>query len=294
VIVLLQLQGADFTSTIHHDTYPAIDPANQLEFSRKHVFITGASKGVGRAIAISFAKAGAAGIAIGARSDLSDLESDMLSAAKTAGKPSPRILKIKLDVMDHASVENAAREVQETFGNLDILINNAGYLSSFKSVAETDPTEWWTNWEVNIRGVYWVTKEFLPLLLKGEGKTIINVSSIGAHTLSLGASGYQSTKFALLRFTEFICADYATQGILAYCIHPGAVSTELGRKMPSQVWSYLNDTPELAGDTLVSLTAKKRNWLAGRYISVNWDMPELYRREEEIIREDKLKMRMRF
>lgn len=56
----------------------------------------------------------------------------------------------------------------------------------------------------------------------------------------------------------------------------------------------LNDKPELAGDTLVSLTAQKRLWLAGRYISVNWDMPEFYSREQEIVKEDKLKMRMRF
>jgi NAD(P)-dependent dehydrogenase (short-subunit alcohol dehydrogenase family) len=165
------------------------------------------------------------------------------------------------------------------------------------------------NWEMNIRGVYWVTRELLPLLLEGEGKTIVNISSVGAQSLSLGASGYQSTKFALLRFTEFICAEYASRDILAYCVHPGAVSTELGRKMPQQVWNCkkchprfenitdvadLTDTPELAGDTLVSLTANKREWLAGRYISVNWNIPELYRRQEEIVKEDKLKMRMKF
>lgn len=211
--------------------------------------------------------------------------------------------------MDHSSVRNAAQQVREKFGKLDILVNNAGYLSSYNEVAETDPTEWWMNWEMNIRGVYWVTRELLPLLLEGEGKTIVNISSVGAHYLSLGASGYQSTKFALLRFTEFICAEYASRGILAYCVHPGAVSTELGRKMPQQVWeckkSYtkseniadivdLTDTPELAGDTLVSLTANKQEWLAGRYISVNWDMPELYSRQEEIVKEDKLKMRMNF
>lgn len=200
------------------------------------MFITGASKGVGRATAISFAKAGAAGIAIAARSELFDVEADILSATKAAGKTSPRVLKINLDVTDHASVKSAARQVEETFGRLDILINNAGYLSSFDPVADTDPTDWWVNWEINIRGVYWVTREILPLLLKGGEKTIVNISSIGAHGLREGASGYQTTKFALLRFTEYICVEYANQGVLAYCAHPGAVSTELGRKMPETMW----------------------------------------------------------
>jgi len=66
--------GADFVPTIHHDTYPAIDPATKSDLTGKHVFITGASKGIGRATACAYAKAGAAAIGLGARSDLSSLK----------------------------------------------------------------------------------------------------------------------------------------------------------------------------------------------------------------------------
>jgi NAD(P)-dependent dehydrogenase (short-subunit alcohol dehydrogenase family) len=187
---------------------------------------------VGHATALSFAKAGAAGIAIGARSDLGTLETEILSAAKTAGKAPPKVLKLQLDVMDYASVEAAAKGTEKEFGKLDILINNAGYLSAFEPLVETDISDWWRNYEINLRGVYWVTKAFLPLMLKGGEKTIVNVSSVGAHGIRDGASGYQSSKFALLRFTEFLMVDYGEQGLLAYSVHPCGAVTELAKGMP--------------------------------------------------------------
>jgi NAD(P)-dependent dehydrogenase (short-subunit alcohol dehydrogenase family) len=78
----------------------------------------------------------------------------------------------------------------------------------------------WSTWEINYRGVYWVTKDFLPLLLgTPDGlKTVLNVSSIGAHGLRPGHSAYQTTKNALLRFTEFLMAEYFEEGLLAYAI----------------------------------------------------------------------------
>ncbi|KAG0645620.1 Citrinin synthesis mpl6 [Hyphodiscus hymeniophilus] len=282
--------GFSFTSTTHHDTYPAIDSA-KADLSGKYVFITGASKGVGRTTAISFARAGAEGIALGARSDCSNLEAELHSAAKEAGKKAPKVLAIKLDVLNKESVANAVKETEGAFGRLDILINNAGYLSGFAPIGDDDSDEWWMNWEVNIKGLYLVTKAFLPLLMKGGDKTIINLSSIGGLMIREGASGYQTTKFAVMRLTEFLMADHGKQGLLAYSIHPGGVLTELARKMPTQMHG---DTPELAGDSMVSLVAQKREWLAGRYISVTWDLPELYSREQEIVKEDKLVMRMRF
>jgi NAD(P)-dependent dehydrogenase (short-subunit alcohol dehydrogenase family) len=201
--------------------------------------VTGASKGVGRATAISYAKAGAAQIAIGARSSLTSLESEILAAAKSAGKPVPKILALKLDVESHESVKDAAKAVQEEFGRLDILINNAGYLEPAVLVGESDPIEYWKVWEVNYHGVYYVTREFLPLLLNTEGglKTIVNVSSMGATSLRPGHSGYQTSKFAILKFTEFLCAEYAQKGLVAFAVHPGGVATELALRIPEYMRS---------------------------------------------------------
>lgn len=128
------------------------------------------------------------------------------------------MLKIVLDVMQYESVQAAAKITEKEFGRLDILINNAGYLSSFDPIADSNPIDWWRNYEINLRGVYWVCREFLPLMLKGREKTIVHVSSAGAHALSDGASGYQSSKFALLRLTEYLMVDYGKDGLLAYSV----------------------------------------------------------------------------
>jgi len=286
--------GINFTKIYHHDTYPFIDPATQSDQTGHYVLITGGSKGVGLATAISFAQAGAAGIAITGRSDLADAESKIMSAAKKAGKRAPQLLKLLMDVLDIKSVNNAAKEVEKSFPKLDILINNAGYLSSFELILESNPDEYWRNYEVNIRGVYWVTKAVLPFMLKGGEMTIVNVSSAGAHGIRHGGSGYQTTKFALLRFTEYLMVEYGEQGLLAYAVHPCGHITALGSGMPKDMHHILSDTLEIASDTMCFLTQTRREWLAGRYIACNWDMPELLSREKEIVDGDKLKMRMTF
>jgi NAD(P)-dependent dehydrogenase (short-subunit alcohol dehydrogenase family) len=84
-----------------------------LDHTGHHVFRTGGSKGVGKVIAIAFAQAGAAGIELGARSDLTSVETEILFAAEQAGKPVPRVLKVKLDVLSSKSVQNAASEIHD-------------------------------------------------------------------------------------------------------------------------------------------------------------------------------------
>lgn len=196
-----------------------------------NVLITGSSKGVGRATALSFASSGATGIAIAARSSFGTLSSDILAAAKEAGHPAPKVLELEMDVTSYSSVSSCAEKVKEEFGGkLDIVINNAGYLGGWEPITSSDPSQWWQNYEVNIKGTYHVSRAFLPLLLNSaEGmKTIMNVTSAGAHGSSPGASGYQGSKFALLRFTEFLMVDYAGEGLLSFCVHPCGTRTELG------------------------------------------------------------------
>ena len=142
-------QGLKFVPTIHHDTYPLISPLqSSLPFDFK-VFITGASKGIGRATALAYAKAGASAIGIGARSRLSDLEQEILNVAKDVGrKQVPKVLSVNLDVQDQGSVEKAAKEVERQWGSVDVLVNNAGYLAKFVPIAESDPMEWWKTWDI--------------------------------------------------------------------------------------------------------------------------------------------------
>ena len=292
----LASDGINWTSSIHGDTYPAISSGTASNLDGKSVMITGAAKGVGRATAISFARAGASHIAIGDLAALGNLEAEAAEAAKANGKVKPKILVLELDITDRVKVQEAAKTVAEAFGGLDVLVNNAGRFEQYIPFLESDADSYWRTWEVNLNGTFNVARCFLPLLLNTKHglKTMINISSIGALTVRKGASSYRSTKLAILRWTEFLNADYGEQGLLAYCLHPGAILTELGRGMPKEAHASLTDKPELPADTIVWLVQERREWLAGRYVSCCWDMPELMSRKEEVVSGDKLKVRMAF
>ena len=261
----------------------------------KHVFVTGASRGIGKAMAIAFAKAGAAVVGIAARSDLLEVKAEIEEAATSAGRAVPRVITATIDVLSRESLQQAVKEITPQFDNkLDILVNNAGYMETWKLVMDADPEDWWHSWEVNIKGQFLVCHAMLPLLLASESslKTLVNISSIGAQMCSPGASAYQTARFAILRLTEILNAEYAENGLIAYCMHPGAVKTALAWKMPERVRGNLTDTPELMASTIVFLTQRRREWLRGRYISCTWDMPEMFAKEKEIVEHDMLKMRM--
>jgi NAD(P)-dependent dehydrogenase (short-subunit alcohol dehydrogenase family) len=136
-------------------------------------------------------------------------------------------LCIKIDIVSQQSTENAAKLVEQEFGELDILINNAGILGKPALVAESDPEAWWDTWNVNLRGPYLVTRAFLPLMLKGGDKTIISTSSVAAHLVSPRMSAYQPTKLAVTRFMQFVSEEYKDQGVLAYSIHPGNIPMDI-------------------------------------------------------------------
>lgn len=104
-----------------------------------------------------------------------------------------------------------------------------------------------------------------------------------------GASAYQTTKFAICRFTEFLNVEYAEKGLVAFAAHPGGVKTELALNMPEHMHKVLTDTPEMSGDALTWLGKERREWLAGRYVSCAWDMEELEGKKEDIVAGNLLK-----
>ncbi|KAM0343812.1 hypothetical protein ACHAPU_008242 [Fusarium lateritium] len=283
---------ANYVNT-HKDTYSFIDPA-KATLAGKSVLITGASKGIGKAAAISFATAGCSKILLAARSDMADVKRAVKDAARKANQPEPLVHSLIVDITSEDSVRGAVEASADILGgSLDILINNAGYLENWVPIAESKPSEWWRTWEVNIKGTYLATHYFLPLLLKSPTKKIINVASGGAHVTFPGASAYQTTKFALCRFTEFINTEYGQQGVIAITIHPGAVMTDLASNIPLARQDVLTDKVELAADTLVWLCDRRCEWLSGRFVSVNWDMEELESKREDIAGGNLFKFRMK-
>ena len=231
--------GIGFVKGVRGDTYDTINP-RKLNLNGKHVFITGASKGIGRALGLSYAQAGASAIGISARSlpALQSLEEEIYTAAKGAGHPKPLVKVYEMDVTNFDVIQKAAQDLDSAFsGRLDILINNAGYLEVWKPVAESDPSEWWKTYTVNVLGPYYVSRAMLPIMIKGGMGQVVNIGSVGGLRTAPGASAYQASKFVLTRFSEFITGDHGEQGVMAFTVHPGGVMTELAGNMPKK-WHH--------------------------------------------------------
>lgn len=201
---------------LHNDIYPAISATETSTLAQKGkvVLITGAGRGIGRAIALQYAHASVASIIISARtsSQLDEVESSIKKI--NAGI---RVHKFTLDVSKEDEVAKCAAEVKEREGKLDVLVNNAGGSSPWESLEETTPKDWWKTFEVNLYGPYLFIHAFLPLLVSTAEKEkrvtdIVNISSIGGNMVMPGASAYQISKLAVQRLTEFVEKEYAGKG----------------------------------------------------------------------------------
>lgn len=157
---------------------------------------------------------------------LSAVEAAVKSAATAAKRAEPRVLCVSLDVTSAESVEAAAKQIGDDFGVVDVLMHNSGILESGK-ITEIDPKAWWRVWELNVYGPFLVARSFIPLLLKGHLKQFVITSSVGAWLDSPGVSAYQPSKLAVLRFADFINSEYGDRGLVAFCIHPGNVLTDI-------------------------------------------------------------------
>jgi NAD(P)-dependent dehydrogenase (short-subunit alcohol dehydrogenase family) len=283
----------DTTATVHDDTYPAIDSA-KANLEGKAALVCGGSKGIGKAIVLAFAKAGVSHLAVGARSSMSTIEREIQDAAASAGKSAPKVVLLQMDTTSEESVDAAKKRAEREIGRLDVLINNAGIFPEVKLLADSNVDTWWRTFDVNVKGPYLTCRAFLPLLLASEGglKTIVNVSSVGAHVVVPNLSAYQTSKLAVVRMSEFIAKEYADQGIICVSIHPGNIITDiLGPDGPPEELKHIfTETPKLPADTIVWMAAgERKEWLNGRYVNVTWDMSELEAMKNDIVEKDLLK-----
>ena len=290
--------GGNFTPTTHSTTYDYISPLH-LDLTGKHVVVTGAAyeNGIGYATATAFARAGASSIALADIHPVSEtLVENLKSAAREAGRAEPQILICTVDITSLPSVQAFHERVTQAFDSapVDILINNAAHMEPVQRLLDSDPETYWLTWEVNVRGLMNMTRIFLPSLLSSPTKQMLNLSSSGALTARPAGASYRSSKLAILRWTESLQLEYGGEGLLAYCVNPGSVRTELSRGIGEVARQGLRDEPGMAGDTFVWLAARRRVWLGGRYVSCAWDMEELVGMEGDIVRGDKLKLRMVF
>jgi NAD(P)-dependent dehydrogenase (short-subunit alcohol dehydrogenase family) len=261
--------------------------------------VTGASRGIGAAIATGLARAGA-DVAISARS-----RAGLDAVAGEIEGLGSRAVAVVGDVTDQRSVEQLVEAAERELGPIDVLVNNAGVCEAVGPLWEVDPSAWWRDLEVGVRGAFLCARAVLPGMISRHRGTIVNVASYNVVRPEPYLSGYAAGKAALVHLTGSLAAETGSDGLGVFAIAPGTVATDLTRslaeseaaarwlprfrEMREQDWL----SPELAARLVVLLASGKADVLSGRFLHALDDVEELIPRQDEIVRNDLYALRLR-
>ncbi|ANU28522.1 3-ketoacyl-ACP reductase [Planococcus versutus] len=191
--------------------------------TEKTAFITGAGKGIGRATAMALANEGVnVGLIARTENDLKKLATEIKSLRGRAAYA-------VADVSDLVQVEAAVAKLTNELGTADILINNAG-IGTYGPFLEIDPDEWKRVIDVNLMGMYYVTRTVLPQMIEKKGGDIINISSSSGLRGTEGSSAYSASKFGVLGMTESLSQEVRKHNIRVFALTPSRVVTDLTYK----------------------------------------------------------------
>ncbi len=194
------------------------------DLKNKNALITGAGKGIGKAIALALAKEGVNVILV-ART-----QEDIDNVAAKARSLRVKALALTADVADMNSVNAAVEKALAEFKTIDILINNAG-IGAFGKFLDLEPTEWERIIQVNLMGVYYVTRAVIPNMMEKSTGDIINISSTAGLAGNALTSAYSASKFALLGLTDSLMQEMRKHNIRVTALTPSTVATDMAKNL---------------------------------------------------------------
>jgi hypothetical protein len=241
----------------------------------KAAIITGGDSGIGRAVAIAFAREGA-DVLISYLNEDEDAE-DTRRWIEEAGR---KAVLVPGDIADAAHCRAIVQKAVEAFGRVDILVNNAAHQMTFDDLQEIPDAEWDKTFRVNIHAMFYLSKAAVPHM--AEGGSIINTTSVNADTPSPQLLAYATTKGAIQNFTGGLAQLLAGKGVRVNCVAPGPIWTPLiPSTMPEEkVREFGNQVPmkrpgqprELAG-AYVLLASDEASYISGATIAVTGGKP---------------------
>jgi len=260
--------------------------------------VTGAARGLGKAIADALASQGA-------QVALVDILADELAAcASEMVAKGHRVLAVTTDVTDPRAVADMARHVEQELGPPRVLINNAGTFSVIGPVWEADPEKWFRDIRVNVYGTFLCSRAIVSGMVERGHGYVVNVASGGgvsdAHAYS---TSYACSKTAVLRLTEGLAKETEQHGVKVFAIGPPAVRTSMTefiatdpdarRWRPGFEDSYWH-SPACVTDAILALLSGGLDQLTGRFIRLPVDPDELMAQVERIVEDDLLTLRVRY
>ncbi len=189
----------------------------------KTVFITGASSGIGEACARIFAVNGYKVILVARRKDRIETISDAIMKEYNI-----LCYPVQLDVRNRKKVQDVIHSLPDEWKNISVLINNAGLALGLNTLDQGDEEDWEVMIDTNVKGMLWVTKSVLPLMIPGQGH-IVNIGSIAGREVYPKGNIYCATKHAVDALTKAMRIDLLTSGIKVTQVSPGAVNTEFSK-----------------------------------------------------------------
>ncbi len=222
-----------------------------MNISQKNAIITGASSGIGAAFSSAIIEKGGTVYGIARREErLNELKK----------KLGDRFIPVVLDITDQQKVEQWADVTFSEQHFPDILINNAG-LGKFGLIEELSSDDWHNMINVNLNGVFYLTRKIVPLMKANPSHThIVNIASVAGLMGNPKISGYNATKFGLRGFSEALFKELRFEGIKVSCVFPGSIATEFFERAGSSTHSHMM-RPEDVASTVIHLLETPDNFL---------------------------------
>ena len=245
-----------------------------MNLTGKVALVTGASRGIGQATAIDLAKAGADVVVnfIGNEA----VAQETVEKIEALGR---KAIKIKANVGDADDVQAMVDEAIATFGHIDILVNNAGITRDGLLIRMKD-SDWDEVLNINLKGVYLVTKAVAKLMVKQRAGRIINMTSVSGVTGNVGQANYAAAKAGVIGFTKTCAKELAARGITVNAVAPGFIETAMTDVLPEKIKEGIAATvpfgrmgqPEEIASVVTFLASDFASYITGQVLNVDGGM----------------------
>jgi 3-oxoacyl-[acyl-carrier protein] reductase len=239
----------------------------------KVAVVTGSAQGIGKAIALTLARAGADLV-------ISDVNFEAASiTAKEIEALGHKAIAIKCNVADVSEVTELVKQSQQVFPTIDILVNNAG-ITRDNLLIRMDEKDWELVLAINLKGAFLLTKAICQIMMKQRHGRIINIASVVGVIGNAGQANYAASKGGLIAFTKSVAKEFASRNITCNVIAPGFIETPMTAKLPEKIKeNYMNTIPlnrfgksEDVANAVLFFASDESSYITGQVVNVDGGM----------------------